>query len=97
MLLRRTKLSGIRNSQHQSIQLVYIKMVVKYPQPSHEIIIPREQHHQAAEWCTETFGPRWEAIGNRSGTWTCFWAGWGNYRFVFVKEEDAIICALRYL
>ena len=75
-------------------------MFVKHPHPSHEILIPKERQRQAAEWCTETFGPRWEAVGNRSGTWSCFWAGFnsgGNYRFAFVKEEDAIICAMRYL
>lgn len=58
------------------------------------IIVP------AVEWCLQQFGPRWEAVGNRSGTWCCFWNGHRSgrgYTWHFKREEDANWFALRWL
>jgi hypothetical protein len=31
-------------------------------------------------WCEQEFGVQWNAIGERSGTWTVFWNGPGSRR-----------------
>lgn len=69
--------------------------------PEHEVLLKSTTHkpHEIAEWCTENFGPRWEAIGNRSGVWTVFWAGredFGSYRWCFTNEKDLVLFMLRW-
>lgn len=57
--------------------------------------------HRAVVWCEEQFGPRWEAIGNRAGTWCVFWSGRrtveGCYQWWFETEQQKILFALRWL
>jgi hypothetical protein len=54
-------------------------------------------------WCKEQWGPRWEAIGNRQGTWCVFWAGpaTGNthpsmYQWWFETEEQRTWFTLKW-
>ena len=68
----------------------------------HHVILIKKPHFKVYKWCEGHFGPRWEAIGNRSGRWTAFWAGprchLGRhyYQFLFVDEKDAIMFTLRW-
>lgn len=65
----------------------------------HEVVIDPSQHHEAETWCWQHLGPRWEAFGNKSGRWACFWEGrrrFGGYRYHFADEQDATIFALRW-
>lgn len=58
----------------------------------------------AMKWCVEQFGPRWEAINQRAGTWTVYWA-WHRssedssttYEWHFLNEQDAILFSLKWL
>ena len=53
----------------------------------------------AKAWCYEQWGTRWEALGNRSGTWSVFWAGIdepGRYRWNFATEQQAIWFRLKW-
>jgi hypothetical protein len=70
-----------------------------YRHLDHKVLIDFEQHRKAARWCAEQFGPRWEAIGHRSGRWSMFWAGRdqpGKYRFCFALEQDMLLFVLRW-
>ncbi len=71
----------------------------------YEVLVLKHKHKDAEQWCQENLGPRWEAIGNRSGIWTCFWAGFprppdpvksGSYRYYFESAEDAMMFVLRF-
>ena len=60
----------------------------------------REQHWEVTKWCEQNIGPRWKVTGDRSGTWTVFWAGRddpGKYQWHFLNERDAMLFALRWL
>lgn len=51
------------------------------------------------KWCKEQFGPRWEAVGNRAGTWCCFWRGRsipGSYEWLFSDEKQFAWFMLRW-
>lgn len=64
------------------------------------VCIHKSKFHDAEVWCRNNLGPRWEALGNRSGIWCCFWAGTRDmihYNFYFLKEEDALIFRLKWL
>lgn len=67
----------------------------------HEVMIHKKHQLDAAVWCFEQFGERWDPITTeRSGNrWTMFWAGregYEYYRFCFALESDAILFALRW-
>ena len=71
----------------------------------YEILVPRRNN--AAEevmmstWCAKQWGPRWDAIDNREGLWTMFWAGPdvkpSSYRWCFDTQEHANWFALKWL
>lgn len=66
----------------------------------YEVIIHKSKHHEAESWCRERFGPRWEALGNKNGTWCCFWAGrerFSAYRYHFANDKDMVLFSLRWL
>lgn len=66
----------------------------------YELILPKDNHWQMSKWCTQQFGPRWEAIGYRQGTWCTFWEGrdnFGMYRWHFKNEKDMVWFKLRWL
>ena len=66
----------------------------------HEVLIDSEKHNDAARWCAEHFGQRWEAIDYRAGRWCLFWAGRDmpkKYRFCFAHERDLLLFILRWL
>lgn len=77
-------------------------MVVKGPASwPHRLLIPKikEEQWRADDWCTEKFGPRWNAIDYREGTWCCFWAGRlapKCYEWFFKNEHDAALFLLRW-
>jgi hypothetical protein len=56
----------------------------------------------ASEWCKENFGPRWDGIGNRTGTWSVFWGGNtvenypSTYQWHFATEEQLMWFKLRW-
>ena len=58
--------------------------------------------HDAERWCREQWGPRWEAIGNRSGTWCLFWGGTrvemapSTYQWWFETEEQRMWFSLKW-
>lgn len=65
----------------------------------YEILVPKESHLQAINWCETQFGQRWAVTDNRDGSWSCFWAGFdrgGYYRFCFNRSEDALLFALKW-
>jgi hypothetical protein len=64
----------------------------------YEVIIHKSKNHEAEAWCRQHFGLRWEAIGNRDGTWCCFWTGRElAYRYHFANERDMIWFSLKWL
>lgn len=68
----------------------------------HEVFIHKSVQREAAQWCREQYGERWQATGrgNRQGVWTVFWAGrdsFSMYRFCFVNEQDMILFILRWI
>jgi hypothetical protein len=72
---------------------------MRLPEPKNIVIIHKTQQRQAEKWCREQLGQRWEAIGNRSGLWCCFWAGnkdHDKYRFYFQNEKDALVFGLKW-
>jgi hypothetical protein len=78
-----------------------IETVQQYRHLDHEVLIDSGKHNDAARWCAEQFGRRWEAIGHRSGRWCLFWAGPGagpgKYRFCFALEQDMLVFMLRWV
>lgn len=68
----------------------------------HRILLPKHRHQwQVDQWCREQFGDRWEATGNRAGTWCVFWRGLRDedsslYEWLFVNKADAVLFALRW-
>jgi hypothetical protein len=55
--------------------------------------------HEAEHWCVTQWGPRWEAVGNRTGTWCLFWAGrdrFNNYQWWFETEEQRMWFTLKW-
>lgn len=67
----------------------------------YEVFISKDAHREAEAWCREQFGKRWEAIGNRTGIWCCFWSGFrdknaGKYRYYFQNERDYLMFILRW-
>ena len=74
-------------------------MLVK--RPEYNVVVDKKVVEPAQAWCLEQLGSRWEAIGNRSGNWCCFWAGFrgenaGKYIFHFTHYEDAVLFALKW-
>jgi hypothetical protein len=73
--------------------------ITTYRHLDYEVLIHKDQHRAAMQWCEEQFGKRWEAIGYRTGIWTVFWSGgesFDQYRFCFAQEKDMIWFALRW-
>jgi len=67
----------------------------------YDVLISKENHRDAEQWCREHWGKRWGAIDNKKGIWCCFWAGFrgpnaGKYRFSFRNEADAVLFTLRW-
>ncbi len=64
------------------------------------IMVHKDRHRAAEDWCRSQWGPRWSVTENRQGTWCCFWGGFreanGNYRYHFAREQDAVLFALRW-
>lgn len=66
---------------------------------------PKDIVEPARQWCIEQWGHRWEAVGNRSGTWCVFWGGFGmssqkrdsHYQWWFETEQQQIMFTLRWL
>ena len=59
----------------------------------------RSPLNESKAWCEEKFGPVWEAVDYRTGSWCCVWCGprdYENYRFHFRNSEDAVLFALRW-
>lgn len=55
--------------------------------------------HEAEHWCVTQWGPRWEAVGNRAGTWCLFWGGrdrFNNYQWWFETEEQRMWFTLKW-
>lgn len=58
--------------------------------------------YPAQQWCEEQWGPRWEATGNRGGTWCVFWGGNrvelipNHYQWWFETEEQRAWFTLRW-
>lgn len=66
--------------------------------------------YRAEAWCREQWGPRWEAVDNRSGTWCVFWGGnrvemgkpfqldmvSNQYRWHFATEQQLTWFKLRW-
>lgn len=68
--------------------------------PEHTVVVPKDIINSADRWCEEQFGERWNAITNRSGMWTVFWAGPTSpksYNFHFSEEQDRLLFILRWL
>jgi hypothetical protein len=66
----------------------------------YQTVTDRTNHGKAVEWCKEKFGPRWEAIGYREGTWCTFWQGRGvpgSYEWFFLNEQDYLMFTLKWL
>jgi hypothetical protein len=73
--------------------------VQQYRHLDYEVLIHKDRHHAAMQWCEEQFGRRWEAIGYRAGVWTVFWCGgesFDQYRFCFAQEKDMIWFRLKW-
>jgi hypothetical protein len=58
--------------------------------------------HEAEHWCVNQWGPRWEAVGNREGTWCLFWGGSrvenspSMYQWWFESEQQRMWFLLRW-
>jgi hypothetical protein len=80
--------------------MVCVEMAMKQTNVlSHIVFVKRDQHRRAITWCREHLGSRWDIIDNRSGQWTCFWAGiedHDRYRFYFATAEDAVVFSLKW-
>jgi hypothetical protein len=77
-----------------------IETVQQYRHLDHEVLIDSTNHRDAAQWCEEQLGKRWEAMSYRSGRWCMFWAGRNNfdkYRFCFALEQDKLVFMLRWM
>lgn len=57
--------------------------------------------HHAESWCREKWGPRWNVIDNREGTWCVFWGGNrtipSQYQWHFKTEQQLMIFMLRWV
>jgi hypothetical protein len=67
----------------------------------HEVELPLagKSVYEVDTWCQEQFGPRWQAVGNRTGRWSCFWSGKTgpiSYRHCFAYEQDMFLFLLRW-
>lgn len=65
----------------------------------HEVLLHKDHHELARQWCHEQFGLRWNPLDNRSGRWAMFWAGrdrFDQYRFCFADKEDMLMFILRW-
>lgn len=66
----------------------------------YNIVIPKHRHHhEASDWCTKKFGPRWSVVDNKEGTWCVFWKGRavpGSYEWFFTNEKDFLLFSLRW-
>ena len=74
--------------------------VQKYSHLDYEVMIYKDQCRKVMRWCEEQHGPRWEAVGNRSGIWCVFWAGrehTDRYKFCFAHERDMLMFVLRWI
>ena len=78
-----------------------IETVQQYRHLDHEVLIDSAKHRDAAQWCHEQLGLRWNPLDNRSGLWSMFWAGpgagRGKYRFCFALEQDKLVFMLRWV
>jgi len=59
--------------------------------------------HDAQRWCRDQWGPRWQSIGNREGTWCVVWAGTrigdnlpSTYQWWFETEQQRSWFLLRW-
>ena len=72
---------------------------VKSTDFSYHVFVDKKYHREAKKWCRENLGPRWEAFGNRSGVWCCFWGGtrcYAKYKYFFSSEEVAVLFSLKW-
>ena len=63
------------------------------------VISPCRPRKEVADWCNINIGQKWEAVRNRTGVWTCFWAGSilpRRYIWYFNNEAAALIFSLRW-
>lgn len=73
-----------------------IKTTREFP---YQAITFKTNHWEATEWCEKNFGPRWEAIDNRNGSWCTFWKGRGipgSYEWYFEQEKDYLMFLLKW-
>jgi hypothetical protein len=61
--------------------------------------------HLTHKWCVDQLGPRWDVFDNREGRWAVFWVGPPRkrvstnhkaYEYLFAREQDAVMFALRW-
>ena len=68
-------------------------------QLDYEVYTHKSVIEDAKKWCYEQWGTRWQALGNRSGTWSVFWAGREqaeHYRWNFATEQQALLFTLKW-
>lgn len=61
--------------------------------------IHKSKHIAAEAWCRKHWGVRWTLTENRTGAWSCFWAGRDQpdqFTYYFVNEQDAVLFALTW-
>lgn len=50
-----------------------------------------------SHWCTEQYGPKWDPIHNKEGSWSYRWnVKENNLIFYFCEEKQAILYMLRW-
>lgn len=65
----------------------------------YEVYTHKSVVEAAKTWCQAQWGARWNALDNRDGTWSVFWAGRArseHYRWIFETEQQAILFSLRW-
>jgi hypothetical protein len=78
----------------------YAEVVMK--QLPYKVLTDKKVLHDAEAWCIKLWGPRWEAIGNREGTWCVFWGGNRvellpyHYEWNFETNEQKMMFVLRW-
>ena len=65
----------------------------------YQTVTGKKFHWEASSWCEKQFGPRWEAVGHRTGVWCTFWKGRGfpgDYEWFFQNEKDFLLFQLKW-
>ena len=65
----------------------------------HNSLISKDSYRDAAKWCEEQFGKRWDALDYKEGQWSVFWAGRDAplmYNFWFTDQKYTMLFILRW-